>query len=318
MATDVTPIIPIPVDILQQIASMLRKTWIPKIERGTIHISLAGWKQVNFAEAFKQVPTVGALLLAKAAWYVDDLFQPPNLDFSGVKQKIIDGIEKVKEIDKISVDVPELPSSLLCSSSPNICLDEKWGAVADGLGERLYDKLTKYFPALKLADIVGGAKGAMGDIFRDFGVEIAEAFDNYAYKIAVRNPINKFSDTIEGRINAAIEKARSRINEFIRTLKNTLIAAVDNALAAIEKVTTQITTYTSDALNKSIDKFWAMTGQEEGTIPSFAAVDNVTQTGFKVLAPSICTIHWWAFGEFIVPGEPIASRIETIIQQYTP
>ena len=308
MATDVTQIIPIPVDILQQIAAMLRKTWIPKIERGTIYISLAGWKQVNFAEAFKQVPTVGALILAKPAWYVEELFPPPNIDFSDLKKLINDLISKIGEIPELSIDIPTIPRPEL---------EVAFADAFSEFGEDFWDKVETYI----FKDLIAVPDKAIAEVdpvFRYLGASLARIIEKKLWDDKIQPQLDKIENELEPAINNVLKKFRDKVNDVISKIKNALTKGCDKAVADIEKATNLLTTYTSDALNKSIDKLWNMTGMEEGIIPSFAAVDNVTQTGFKVLAPSICTIHWWAFGEFIVPGEPIASRIETIIQQYTP
>jgi len=289
-------VVPVPVDILKQIADMLRKAWIPKIQRGKEYFVTEGWQVVTFPEPFRDMPTVGGLLLARPGWYVEELFEPPTLDLSDVKKTLEDYIKKIEELPDLNLAIPRLPHP------------ELEVLIADRLQETANRLLGDW-------GVFNWMRDALTRVFRAIGAELGRIIEYDVWDSNVKLQVDKIQTEIENKVNPILDTITAGVNSAISKIKNGLLESTNKAVTRIEEVTNKITTYATDALNRSIDKFWETTGLEKGVIPSELQLRNVTQTSFEVRSPGPSTLHWWAIGEYYVPGLPIAERIETIIKE---
>lgn len=294
--SETEPAIVVPISILQEISQSLRELSIPKFQYGKKYFGVAGWHTIQFKEPFKEVPTVGGLMLARPAWYTKDFFEPPHLNLSEVRETILDYIDKIDSVPDIDIDFPDVPDLNLTDKIRQSFRN----AAREKLGDWPYP--------------VSFATEKIVDAFGEVGVKLADVMEVDVVD-ALWDQLSGVSAVIEGEINGVIDRVREAINDAIDKIRNALTRATNIAVRRIENTTNQITEYSTRALNESIDKIWEMTGADKGLMPSSIQLDNVTQTSFDIKSPGVATFHWCAFGGLMIPGMPVADKIDLLINE---
>lgn len=290
------------------------------VEFGRVGTKAKGWAKVKFKKPYPRAPIIIALGEYRKGWFTAPTYEAPTYSVEVPSVEVtaarVASIARAPSVGvtaarAFSVEIPRITRD----DMRPIVQRDFYNACVERLGDWKVGILN-----------INWARDRICSVF-DFAGYITGGFMNYLWDRLIQPQIDRVQSTINSAIsenlsrsndstenlkdstqagfnslrdwiNSAFRDDNVRTNDSIESLKDSTQAGFNRLRNSTEVSINRGLGWTSDqltdAVNKSVEKFYEATGMDKGMLMTPPLVRNVTASGFDFYSLGPMTLHYFA------------------------